>query len=170
MQEGLHIFAEKFNAHRMKASCRRSVLFLVFTLICCLLHNPALAQADTTRVTKSQPDTSSADPELIGGDYTEFVRHNLQYPTDAIDKYIDGTVILRLTVNSEGKLADIEVIQGVGGGCTEEAVRIAKMMDNWIPGRLKGVNVASRVTMRITFSLYHDRIYKRKHKHDKKEG
>lgn len=155
----------------MKASCKRGSLFLALALLCSLLHNPAQAQADTGRIAKSQPDTTSADARLAGEDYTEIVRKNLMYPTEAMDKSIEGMVVLKLTITAEGKLKDIEVEQGVDGGCTEEAIRVAKLMDNWVPARLHGKNVEGKVIVRTRFTLdNNDPSPKRKHRRDKKDN
>ena len=49
---------------------------------------------------------------------------SLNYPEDAKKMGIEGRVVLRYTVNEQGRAIDVEVLHGLGYGCDEEAVRI----------------------------------------------
>lgn len=78
----------------------------------------------------------------------------LRYPQDAQSKGIEGKVILRLIINKVGKLEDIEILKELGGGCTEEAIRIAKeFLSEWVPAMHDGVSVKSQYFLPIRFRL-----------------
>lgn len=60
---------------------------------------------------------------------------NLTYPKLAADYNREGTVLLRLLIDTRGDVADIQVIRKLGLGCDEEARRLAKRLTNWIPAQ-----------------------------------
>lgn len=83
---------------------------------------------------------------------TEFVLSNIEYPKLAVEKSVEGTVILEFVVETNGYITGITVKQSVGAGCTEEALRIIKLT-KWQPATLNGKFVRYRTNYPITFSL-----------------
>ena len=59
---------------------------------------------------------------------SQFIQDNLQYPEVALQNEINGKVHLALEVNDNGIVTNIEIVKGIGFGCDEEAVRVAKML------------------------------------------
>ena len=66
---------------------------------------------------------------------------------------IQGTVLVSLIVNTDGTVDGVELVQGIGGGCDEEAIRIIKSSPNWTPGMIKGKAVRTRMKIPISFKL-----------------
>lgn len=83
----------------------------------------------------------------------KFIGQNLQYPVDARNKGIAGTVVLKFVVRKDGTVTDIRVDKSVGGGCNEEALRVVRRMPQWIPGELNGTPVHVLFTLPIRFRL-----------------
>ncbi len=48
----------------------------------------------------------------------------LQYPEKAREMGVEGRVIVKYTINENGKVTDSFVLRGIGYGCDEEALRI----------------------------------------------
>lgn len=94
-------------------------------------------------------------PTFPGGKdaYNKHLLTNLKYPEQARRQGIEGKVALSFVVNTEGKLQDIQVIQGIGAGCDAEAVRMLLMSPDWIPGKQRGRLVNTRMNLRVTFKL-----------------
>jgi protein TonB len=94
-------------------------------------------------------------PEYPGGEkaMNKFLDENLTYPKDAIKQGIQGKVWVGFIVDKEGKIAEIEVLRGIGGGCDEEAVRVIAKMPNWIPGKQSGKPVVVKFRFPINFTL-----------------
>lgn len=94
-------------------------------------------------------------PSFPGGDdgLMTFLMSNLSYPQLAKDHDIQGTVILSFVVSSSGKIGNISVLKGIGGGCDEEAVRVVSIMPDWIPGKQNGKPVNILFTFPIRFVL-----------------
>ena len=57
-----------------------------------------------------------------------FIKNNLKYPQKALENKIEGNVLVRYKVNSIGEIFNIQIIQGLGFGCDEEAIRIIKKL------------------------------------------
>jgi TonB family protein len=94
-------------------------------------------------------------PSFPGGDSErlKFLSKNIRYPQQASENGIQGTVYVSFVVKSNGSLADIKIIQGIGGGCDEEALRVVKKMPTWRPGYQNGKKVEVLYTMAIKFRL-----------------
>jgi TonB family protein len=94
-------------------------------------------------------------PSFPGGDSErlKFLSKNIRYPQQAAENGIQGTVYVSFVVKSNGSLADIKIIQGIGGGCDEEALRVVKKMPVWRPGYQNGKKVEVLYTMAIKFRL-----------------
>ena len=94
-------------------------------------------------------------PTFPGGEFKmyEFLAMNIRYPQRAREDGYSGTVYVRFVIEPDGTITNIEVAKGVGGGCSEEAVRVVKMMPNWIPGEAFGKKVRVTYTLPINFRL-----------------
>ena len=100
-------------------------------------------------------DVVDTPPSPVGG-FEAWSRHlseNLTYPTSARMKGIQGTVLVSFIVNTDGTIEGIELVQGIGGGCDEEAIRIIKSSPSWTPGMIKGKAVRTRMKIPISFRL-----------------
>lgn len=108
--------------------------------------------ADSSFTIYSKADKS---PEFYkNGDegLTEFVLSNIEYPKLAVEKSVEGTVIIEFVVETNGYITGITVKQSVGAGCTEEALRIIKLT-KWQPAILGNKFVRYKTTYPFTFSL-----------------
>ena len=79
-------------------------------------------------------------PNIPGGyeAMQKFLRENVKYPPLAVQNKIEGTVFVQFIITITGKISNVKILRGIGGGCDEEAVRVTKMMPNWKPGRYWG--------------------------------
>jgi TonB family protein len=83
----------------------------------------------------------------------QFIRQNLKYPQEAMDKKIEGAVSLRLTIDYHGDVTDVKVKTGIGYGCDEEAMRIAKIMKWVAPKSPYKMKVLFHKNLNIHFKL-----------------
>lgn len=84
--------------------------------------------------------------------FQDYILSEIEYPKVAIERSIEGTVILDFIVECNGFVTGIDCKKGVNGGCTEEAIRLIKSTF-WSPAELQGKRVRYRMTLPITFSL-----------------
>lgn len=94
-------------------------------------------------------------PEFPGGEsaLNKFLKDNIRYPSVASENGISGAVYLTFVVSKDGKISEVRVIRGIGGGCDEEAIRVVKLMPKWIAGRQNGVSVPVQFNLPIRFVL-----------------
>jgi len=94
-------------------------------------------------------------PEFPGGDKAlmEFIYSNIQYPPSAIERGIEGRVILRFCINYEGLIENVDILRGVDPDLDNEAVRVIKMLPRWTPGKQGGKPVNVWYSVPVTFQL-----------------
>jgi TonB family protein len=107
---------------------------------------------EDNRLVYNRPDVQ---PEYKGGDEAriKFLVSNIKYPEDAVKAGIHGTVFVNFIVEKDGKITHVKILRGIGKSCDEEALRVIKMMPRWIPGKVKGENVATAFVLPIRFAF-----------------
>ncbi|MEQ9307327.1 MAG: TonB family protein, partial [Marinoscillum sp.] len=85
--------------------------------------------------------------------FYDYLLHNLIYPADAKKMKIEGRVFVQFIVERDGSLTEVKVVRGVHPSLDEEAVRVLKNSDNWIPGTQNGNPVRQKIIQNITFKL-----------------
>lgn len=95
------------------------------------------------------------DPSFPGGDLAcmEWLRDNIKYPAEAIEKWIEGRVIVTFVVTKDGKITNAEVVRPADPLLNEEALRVLRFMPDWIPAKRNGQNVDLQYTLPLTFRL-----------------
>ena len=93
-------------------------------------------------------------PEYPGGKkaFQEYIRKNLKYPKEALEKKIEGTVHVKYRVNGLGRVIDAEVTHGIGHGCDEEAIRLVKSL-KYGKAKNRGLRVTASRRTTIHFRL-----------------
>jgi TonB family protein len=94
-------------------------------------------------------------PEYPGGDreLLNFIENNTRYPEEAKAQKIEGRVIVRFIVSTDGNAEDVTVLKGVHPLLDAEAVRVISMMTGFEPGMQGGKPVNVWYMAPITFSL-----------------
>jgi TonB family protein len=92
-------------------------------------------------------------PQFPGGDSAmrQFLNTRIKYPPIALNAGIKGEVTAVFVVRKDGKLSDIKISRGIGGGCDEELIRVMRLLPPWIPGSYKGIPVDARSVLTYTF-------------------
>ena len=80
-----------------------------------------------------------------------FIDQNLDYPQEAIDNKIKGTVVLEVTVSPNGAIKNIIIIKSVGAGCDAEAMRLITAGPKWIPASANGIAIEEKRQVKIKF-------------------
>jgi TonB family protein len=86
------------------------------------------------------------------GAWMRFLNKTFHYPDEAIEKEIQGTVVVQFIVNKDGSLSEIEAITGPEALKTE-ALRVVAKSGKWLPAMQNGVPVKSYKKQPITFRL-----------------
>jgi TonB family protein len=99
-------------------------------------------------VVEEMPAFKGGQSELIN-----YISSNIHYPQQAKEQGITGTVFITFLIDEVGKVRDVKVLRGIGGGCDEEALRVVQAMPDWNPGKSKGVPVKVSFNLPIKFNL-----------------
>jgi periplasmic protein TonB len=90
-------------------------------------------------------------PKLDG--MADFIHDNLRYPRIAVENGTKGVVFVTFVVEMDGSITDIKLLQGIGDGCEQEAMRVVGMMPKWIPGMTDGKPVRVQCNLPVRFNL-----------------
>ncbi len=86
---------------------------------------------------------------------TAYNANNLEYPQQAIDNKIEGTIIVKFAVEPDGSVSNVKIVGNkLGYGLDEEAITaIEKTSGSWKPIEINGQAVRSYYRVPITFKL-----------------
>ena len=83
-----------------------------------------------------------------------FISTTLEYPEEAKEQGIAGTVIVSFVVKKDGTIKDAFILKDIGGGCGEQALAVVDQMPLWEAGinNNKKVNVKLNLPIKFSFS------------------
>lgn len=93
-------------------------------------------------------------PTFRGGDLTKFrewVGKRTNYPEEAINAKLKGTVFLTFIVEKDGSVSNVTVIKGVHPLLDQEAIKAIAESPKWSPGLQRGQPVRVRFQIPLTF-------------------
>jgi TonB family protein len=99
---------------------------------------------------------TETSPVYQGGQSSleNYIANNIEYPQDAIDNEVEGTVYVNFTIDENGKVGNVKTTGNkLGYGMEEAATQVVSRMSNWTPGMNKGKKVKAWYTLPITFKL-----------------
>lgn len=133
-----------------------AVLFTVF----------ACSEEQKPNVTDIESDKLKGDiffvverlPEAEGGMKTFYshIEREMSYPSEALQKRIEGRVDVQFVVEKNGSLSDVKIIKGIGAGCDEEALSAIRNAPSFNAGSQRGKPVRVRMVVPIVFKIDED--------------
>ena len=87
-----------------------------------------------------------------GGNMGRYIATNLKFPSEAKEREIQGTVRLSFVIETDGSISNITIVNSVGGGCDNEAIRLMQETV-WLPAEKDSKYVRSQNLQDITFSI-----------------
>ena len=111
------------------------------------------------------PQTAMSDPlpdNIVGAQFPggteqliKFLSDNVKYPVECEKQGVQGRVILRIVIDKDGSVTDVEVAKSVHPLLDAEAVRVLKKL-KLAPARQGKKKVPSQIN--ITFPIRHGRV------------
>jgi TonB family protein len=86
---------------------------------------------------------------------SNFIYKNLKYPEGTLRLNITGLVKLSFVIEPTGRITNIKVLKDVGGGATNEAIRLLKLT-KWRAGKKDGIPVRVSKEFEVNFNLSND--------------
>lgn len=128
--------------------------------------------ADTSSINKDQPDNYLIDntisqeygpvymycekmPEFPGGEsaFFDYVRSRVKYPASAVSDKIEGRVVVKFIIKSDGEATDIKIFRGLREDLNNECLRVLSKMPHWKPGMIGSSPVAVSYSVPVRFVL-----------------
>ena len=81
----------------------------------------------------------------------KFIARNIQY-TDYM-RGEHGRVMVKFTVEKDGRLNNFEIIRGINSIFDAEAIRVCKSMPTWEPAEHNGEKIPYNMTIPVVFRL-----------------
>ena len=93
-------------------------------------------------------------PEYPGGKeaFRKYIKENLKYPEEALQKQIEGIVQLVAQIDDNGHVVDVTIEKGLGAGCDEEAARLIRNV-RFGGVKNRGVRLKTKKKFKIEFKL-----------------
>jgi TonB family protein len=82
-----------------------------------------------------------------------YVNDSLNYPKEAIERKLEGTVYVTFSIDATGEVSHPQVSDGVHYLLDEEALRFVSSLPTWTPAAKNGMPVESNYIMPIVFDL-----------------
>ncbi len=138
---------------------RNVTLLFIFSLV--MITGSGIAQTgadivlpDTSRL---QGIVSAPDelPQFPGGSQAlmRFLSANLQYPTRAVERNINGKVMARFVVCEDGSLCNEQILNSLDPSCDREVLRVIRAMPKWQPGLKEGKPIKTYYNLPVQFHL-----------------
>ena len=93
-------------------------------------------------------------PEYKGGPkaLSQFIHNQLRYPEAALAERVEGVVMVEADIDHRGRVVDTRVLQSLGHGCDEEAVRVVQQVQFEV-AKNRGVRVLFHQRFNVQFKL-----------------
>jgi len=130
---------------------KHSIIFL-FLII---WGNWANAQTEDTSTCYEQKELD-IKAQFSGGEMElmKFIGMHIIYPVKAKENNIQGRVVVRFRVRSNGSLDKISVVNDTFGyGLSEAVIEVVKKMPKWVPGQKNGEHVNSWYSLPVKFQM-----------------
>jgi len=136
----------------------KTILIISFLFLQLLVKAQTESIVDSVAAPKQENYTFVEQmPEFPGGQEAmlRFISKNVKYPEDAMVNNVEGKVLLKFVVNTDGYIQDIEVVSKIryGYGLEDEAIRVLKKMPQWTTGKQNGKPVNVYYILPISFRL-----------------
>lgn len=94
----------------------------------------------------SEVDIKPEYPDGIAAFY-KFIAKNFKVPEE---ENLKGKIIITFVIEKDGSLSHMKVIQDIGFGSGDEAIRVLNKSEKWIPGQKDGKTVRVLYSFPIT--------------------
>jgi TonB family protein len=117
-------------------------------------ETPALSEAIASDTKLGNASNyKAAEPDKGRKSYERYLKRNLKYPDAAKESKIEGEVVLVLSINTFGSITNIDVVQSLGYGCDQEAIRLIREGPEWVPGTMSNTAIDDKVMVAVPFKL-----------------
>lgn len=103
---------------------------------------------DTFLVVEQMPTFGNSNED----EFPKWIAANMQYPKEAIEKGINGKVIVEFLITKDGSIKNPKIVKSVNPLLDTEALRLINTCPKWNPGKQRGIAVDVKYVLPIDFS------------------
>lgn len=155
-----HRFASNHSQHRILRHLTRIAFLIALHVL--LMVGFAVGTATFTAAQPSKPSASEpsvpepsvSEPGFLPAQPIRHLNRFPPYPQDSVRRREEGTVLVKLTINADGRVHEVLVVQSSGNS------RLDKTTTSWIksrwrylPATLNGQPTVSTTTVKVVFVL-----------------
>ena len=101
---------------------------------------------------RSKIEASEYKDFILGFIFYKYLADNIKYPPILIKIKLEGSLDLKFTINTEGKVNNIEITRGFDPDADNEVLRVMRSMPIWTPAKENGVAVNYTHHLTVTFT------------------
>ncbi len=83
--------------------------------------------------------------------FRRWVQERIRYPEEALKRGAEGHVVVQFTVNKNGKIRDLTVLESPDEALSKEVIRVIASSPRWTPGMTAGKPQSVRMTLPLEF-------------------
>ncbi|MEQ9376260.1 MAG: TonB family protein [Imperialibacter sp.] len=114
---------------------------------------PSETGAQQTNQVQKEDVYLNAEPKEGFELFYAFIETELTYPELARKDSVQGYVKVMFSVDVDGTLKDISIVESMGDLFDNEAIRVIKRSPPWKPASFNGYPVSSRMSIKLTFKV-----------------
>lgn len=126
-------------------------IVVLFTVLL-VFSNKGFSQETTKDSNLKTWDQVEVKPEFPGGmmGFYKFVGNSFEIPQEATKNRVLGKVYVKFIIEKDGSLSNYEILEDLGYGIGDEAIRILKLSPKWTPGTINNKPVRVMHSLPIT--------------------
>ena len=103
----------------------------------------------------TKPKDVIVNAEYPGGEeaLSQFLKSNIKYPSRAVKKMVEGRVTVKFFIDETGKVCNVKVAEGVDKDLDREALRVCRLLPDFIPATVNGEPVKVLFSLPIRFKI-----------------
>jgi protein TonB len=116
------------------------------------MNKPAKIETDKQGYYNYMPTA----PVFAGGQSAleAYINKQVTYPEDALENNVEGTVMVKFTIDENGKVGNVQTTGNqFGYGLEEAAMKVISQMPRWTPGTVNGKKAKGWYTIPVTFKI-----------------
>ena len=115
--------------------------------------NVETAQTNKTPGGVAMNSTEGVTMPQFNGDMVAYLSSHIKYPKEAMDKKIEGKVLVEFAIDEHGKIKDAHVKSSPDEVLSQSALEVVNSMPDWVPGEKNGEKVCMAYTLPVLYRL-----------------
>lgn len=140
---------------------KKQSFFLAFSLLfSAALSAQTYAGVDHTQSMSSSTnyineplETQVSEQLLSQHNLNEYIAANLKYPALANEVKVEGRVVAKVLIGTDGSVVHAEILESLGYGCDESVLQLIQEMPRWTPFVRNGKVVTQELQIPVRFAL-----------------